>query len=48
MGSERRERAFLVGAHQAAISGDVGRKNRGKSAFDLLLRHFTVLYTLGV
>jgi hypothetical protein len=34
--SKRRERPFFVGAHQAAISSNVGRKNRGKSAFDLL------------
>jgi hypothetical protein len=48
VGSERRDRALLVGTHQAAISSDVGRKDRGKSAFDLLLRHFGVLNAPGV
>ena len=43
VGPQRCERAFLVGAHQPAISSDVGRKNRSKSAFDLLLRHFSLL-----
>jgi hypothetical protein len=45
---ERRERTFLIGAHQAAISSNVGRENRGKSSLDLLLRHFRVLDTAGV
>jgi len=48
VGPERRERAFLIGAHQAAISSNVGRENRGKSALDLLLRHIRVLGTPSV
>ena len=34
---ELAKRAFLVGAHQPAIAGDVARENRGKPAVDALL-----------
>ena len=36
---QRRERAFLVVAHQPRIAGDIGRQNRRQSPFDPLLAH---------
>jgi hypothetical protein len=30
MSPERRERAFLIGAHQATVAGNIGRENRLK------------------
>src|SRR5262249_6706419 len=31
--------AFCVGAHEAAVAGNIAGQNRGKSALDAILRH---------
>jgi hypothetical protein len=36
---ERRDRAFLVTAHQAAVAGHIGCKNSGQSPFDTSFVH---------
>ena len=40
MSIEPRQRAFLVNAHEAAVSGDIGRKYGSQPPFDTRLGDF--------
>ena len=33
------QRAFFVGAHQSAVTGDIARKNRGKPSINAVFNH---------
>ena len=40
------KRAFLIGAHQSAIAGDIGREDRSQPPFEGRLSHKNCHYPL--